>query len=97
MSSVKGELRALFESCNSYVEIFQMIGKAAQQGFKPEDINTAASWRKNRIAKDTQSSYKRIQVTVYNTQPTAKIASLPVEIRDLNSPRIVFDGKRFII
>lgn len=97
MAQIKKELRTLFESCNTYMEVFQMISTAINNGFSKEEVNTAASWRKNRIAKESQQQYKKISYKEYNISGNGVFVGLPVEERDVNSPVIMFDGSRFVI
>lgn len=94
---IKKELKQMFESCTSYIEVFKMISTAVQKGFTAEEVNAAASWRKNRIAKEMQQQYKKIAYTEYSVNYSKKFAGLPVTVRDINSSRIVFSNGSFEI
>ena len=48
MARIKKELKAMFDACNSYGELFTTMGEAKKRGFTDAEINTAASYRKNR-------------------------------------------------
>lgn len=94
---IKKELKEMFEGCASYIEVFKMISTAVQKGFTVEEVNAAASWRKNRIAKEMQQQYKKIASTEYLVNYTKKFAGLPVTVRDINSARITFTNGGFEI
>lgn len=97
MSRMKAELKSMFESCETYVQIFQMIGTARSKGYSIEEVNAAASWRKNRIAKESQQQYKKLLSTEYNVDYNTKYVAMPIEVRDLNSPRIIFSKTRLTL
>lgn len=97
LAFIKSELKAMFESCTTYVQVFQMIGTARAQGFSIEEVNSAASWRKNRIAKEEQQQYKKIPASEVIVDYKTKYKALPVEINNLNSPRIIFSRTRLAI
>lgn len=99
MATMKRDLKMLFESCNTYVEVFKMISTAVSKGYTVEEVNAAASWRKNRIAKDSAQQYKKLVSTEYslNRIGMTKYLGVPVEVRNLNSPIIEFNGSGFVI
>lgn len=97
LAFIKATLKAMFESCETYVQVFQMISTARAQGYSIEEVNSAASWRKNRIAKEEQQRYKKIPTSEIVVDYRTKYKTLPIEVNNLNNPRIVFSRTQLTI
>lgn len=97
MTRIKKSLKDLFDECTTYGEIFKAMGIAKKQGYSDEEVNTAASYRKNSLARDTRSNYIAIEYTAFNMSVAKKFMSTSVRVNNITSNRITFDEQVFTI
>lgn len=97
MARIKKQLKELFDECKSYGDIFKAMGEAKKLGFTSDEINMAASYRKNSFAKETSNNYNQLKTTEFNMNPAEKFMTTNVQVRDLTSNKMAFDGSVFML
>lgn len=97
MARIKKSLKEMFDACTSYGEIFKTIGEAKKLGYTTDEVNMAASYRKNSFAKESSSNYKTIATTVFDLTANNRFMTTNVEMKDLTSNKMVFDGRVFTL
>lgn len=94
---IKSELKDLFTTCNSNLEIFNMIATARAKGFDIKEVNVAASWRKNNLAKEASQTYRKLRKIEYTLSPSSMFRYAVVNVENPSKPYIQFTGEEFVI
>lgn len=97
MARIKKSLKEMFDACQSYGDIFKTMGEAKKLGYSTDEVNMAASYRKNSFARESSSNYKIISSTIFNTDVTKQFMTTNVQVKDLTSNRMSFDGVIFTL
>lgn len=90
------EIRAELSKCNNLVELIGKASELKRNGEKDASVNRVVNEVRKKLL-SAGSSIRRIPRTDVIPIDTTIMGCVPIQINDLSSPSIVYDGKSVII